>query len=272
MVGKKFLVSSALVFGGVALTSIAQEELPTHLKEMLELGIHPGHTFVEEGKDYYNNLKGPNEKTCATCHGKDGEKLKGAYARMPKYYKDIDRVADADTRIRECMIKYMGFDGKDKKFNEDYTKKWRVPLVTFVSSLSNGMNIDVKLEHPKEKEMYKKGEELWYMRAGAREFACALCHNTFSGMRIRLQGLPNPVQGKLHAHWPAYRYGSDVMWTMEDRIRTCFDSYFLHLEKWDEKKDWVKSPPYYSDWVIALSLYMMHAANGAPVEVPGLLR
>ncbi|RLJ71444.1 diheme cytochrome SoxA (sulfur oxidation) [Hydrogenivirga caldilitoris] len=271
---RKAILASALVAGGAVFTmAMAQEEqLPTHLKELLELGMHPGHAFIDEGKDYYHSIKGANGKTCASCHGQDGEKLQGAYAKMPRYYKDLDRVADIDTRIKGCMTKYMGFDAKDKKFKKDFDKKWRVPLATYVASLSNGQAISVQLDDPQEKEMYKYGEQLWYMRVGARDFSCGICHTVLAGKRIRLQGLPDPVKNKLYTHWPAYRFGSDRMWTMEDRVRSCFKAYFLYTKQWDEKKDWVKKPPAHSDWVIALELYMKHAANGATIEVPGLLR
>ncbi len=272
---KKALLASAVIAGGAILTAaVAKEQLPTHLKELLELGMHPGHAYMDEGREMFHT-PGPNGKSCATCHGQDGKKLEGAYARMPRYYKDIDRVADIDTRILACMTKYMGYDKNDKEFMKKFNKwsgPYRVPLATYVASLSNGMKINVKLEHPKEKEMYKLGEKLWFMRVGARDFSCGICHTVLAGKRIRLQGLPNPVKAKVYTHWPAYRFGSDRMWTMEDRVRSCFKAYFLYLNKWDEKKDWVKKPPPYSDWVIALELYMKYAANGGVVEVPGLLR
>ncbi len=280
---KKIALAGAVLAGGAILGSyaVAQEQLPTHLKELLELGMHPGHTFMDEGRDVFHNLKGPNGKTCASCHGQDGAgingklNLQGAYARMPRYYEDIGKVADIDLRILSCMTKYMGFDKNDKEFMKKFNKwngPYRVPLATYVASLSNGMKINVKLEHPEEKEMYKLGEKLWFMRVGARDFSCGICHTVLAGKRIRLQGLPNPVKAKVYTHWPAYRFGSDRMWTMEDRVRSCYKAYFLYVNKWDEKKDWVKKPPPYSEWVIALELYMKHAANGGTIEVPGLLR
>ena len=272
---KRILLTSAVLAGGALLTAaVAQEQLPTHLKELLELGMHPGHAYVDEGREMFHT-PGPNGKSCATCHGQDGKKLEGAYAKMPRYYKDIDRVADIDTRILACMTKYMGYDKNDKKFMKQF-KKWsgpyRVPLASYVASLSNGMKINVKLDDPQEKEMYKLGEKLWFQRVGARDFSCGICHTVLAGKRIRLQGLPDPVKQKVYTHWPAYRFGSDKMWTMEDRVRSCYKAYFLYVNKWDEKKDWVKKPPPFSDWVIALELYMKHAANGGVVEVPGLLR
>ncbi len=275
MGSRKRAVFAAVCAAALVTAAIAQEEMPTHLKELLELGMHPGHAYVDEGRETFNTLKGPNGKTCADCHGVDGAKLEGAYAQMPRYYTDIGRVADIDLRILSCMTEYMGFDPKDKKFRKEFDKwsgKYRVPLATFVASLSNGMEINVQLDDPQEKELYRKGEKLWFMRVGARDFSCGICHSVLAGQRIRLQGLPDPVKAKVYTHWPAYRFGSDRMWTMEDRVRSCFKAYFLYEERWNEKEDWVQKPPPYSDWVIALELYMKHAANGGTIEVPGLLR
>lgn len=273
---KKALFISAVLAGGAVLgtAAVAQEQLPTHLKELKELGMHPGDAYVDEGREMFHK-PGPNGKSCATCHGQDGVKLEGAYTKMPRYYKDIGKVADVDLRILACMTKYMGYDKKDKKFMKKFNKwsgPYRVPLASFVASLSNGMEINVQLDDPQEKEMYKLGEKLWFQRVGARDFSCGICHTVLAGKRIRLQGLPDPVKQKVYAHWPAYRFGSDRMWTMEDRTRSCYKAYFLYVKQWNQKKDWVKKPPPYSDWVIALELYMKKAANGATVEVPGLLR
>ncbi len=273
---KRAFFVSAVLAGGAVFTavSLAQQQLPTHLKELLELGMHPGHAFIDEGREMFHK-PGPNGKSCATCHGQDGKKLEGAYAKMPRYYKDIDRVADIDTRILACMTKYMGYNAKDKKFKKKFNKwsgPYRVPLATYVASLSNGMKINVQLDDPQEKKLYEYGKKLWYMRVGARDFSCGICHTVLAGKRIRLQGLPDPVKNKLYTHWPAYRFGSDRMWTMEDRVRSCWKAYLLYVKQWHQKKDWVKKPPPYSDWVIALELYMKKAANGATVEVPGLLR
>ncbi len=267
---KKIIFASAIA-GGVVLTAAVAQQLPDQYKQLLELGMHPGYAYLDEGEDYFHNLKGPNGKTCASCHGQDASKLVGAYAHMPRYYKDIGKVADIDIRMLSCMTKYMGFP-KSKDFIKKYTKKYRVPLATYVASKSNGMKIDVKLDDPQEKELYKYGEKLWWTRSGARDFSCGICHTVLSDKRIRQQALPNPVRDKLYKHWPTYRYSNDKMWTMEDRVRSCFKAFLLYVNKWDKKKDWIKKPPPYSKEVVAIELYMKHKGNGAIINVPGFIR
>ena len=267
---KKFLLAS-LFAGALINFSNAQEgQEPRHLEILRELGISPADVIVDQGREYFHTLKGKTGKTCASCHGQDGEKLVGAYAKMPRYYTDINRVADIDLRIKACLEKYVGIDAKGKK-----GRKYIVPLAGYVASLSNGMPINVELKHPEEKRLYEYGKKLWYMRVGARDFSCAVCHEVLAGKRIRLQKLGAPVRDKLYAHWPAYRISKDKLWTMEDRIRGCYKSFFLfdpEKGKFDFKKNWVQRPPFYIEEIIALELYMKHAANGATLEVPGLIR
>ena len=258
----------ALVTSGMLAVSIGEEikdpaeEVKKQKKLLLEvMGVLPGDLIVEEGKEYFHK-KGPNGKSCASCHGKDGKgekmPLVGVYATMPKYYKDIDKVADIDLRIKSCMEKYLGYD--PKKISGKAGRKVIVPLATYVASLSNGMKFNVKLDHPKEKEMFEKGKELWYARVGKMDFSCAMCHDKYGGYRIRLQTLAKPKESKVMRYWPAYRYSKDKMWTMEDRIRGCY------------KQIRVTRPPFYHWAHVALQMYMAVNSNGGVVEVPGFVR
>jgi len=245
--------------GGVVFYALAQQENPAEevkkQKEMLlkEMGILPGDVYAEQGRDLFNKVMGTAGKSCSSCHGQDGRYLKGSYAHMPRYYKDMDAVADLDTRIKYCMEKYMGV--KEVKHDTNFKS-----IATFVATLSNGMPMDVKLENPKEKEMYEKGKQLWYARVGKMDFSCAICHDTFGGQRIRLQTLARVKQDKVATHWPAYRFSNDQLWTMEDRIRGCYNQIRV-------------TPPPHFHWAnIALSLYMAYESNGGIIETPGFVR
>ncbi|WP_340690190.1 sulfur oxidation c-type cytochrome SoxA [Hydrogenobacter thermophilus] len=245
--------------GGVSFYAIAQQENPAEevkkQKELLlkEMGILPGDVYAEQGRDMFNKPMGNAGKSCSSCHGQDGRYLRGAYAHMPRYYKDMDAVADLDTRIKYCMEKYMGVGNVKHDLNFK-------SIATYVATLSNGMKMDVKLTHPKEREMYEKGRELWYARVGKMDFSCAICHDTFGGQRIRLQTLAKVKEDKVATHWPAYRFSNDQLWTMEDRIRGCYNQIR------------VTPPPHFSWPQIALSLYMAYESNGGTIETPGFVR
>ncbi|MEZ0361461.1 MAG: sulfur oxidation c-type cytochrome SoxA [Hydrogenobacter sp.] len=238
--------------------ALAQQENPAEevkrQKEMLlkEMGILPGDVYAEQGRDMFNKPMGTQGKSCASCHGQDGRYLRGAYAHMPRYYKDMDSVADLDSRIKYCMEKYMGV--KDVKHDINFKS-----IATYVATLSNGMKMDVKLDNPKEKEMYQKGRELWYARVGKMDFSCAVCHDKETGKRVFLQTVVAVKEDKVSTHWPAYRFSNDQLWTMEDRIRGCFSEMRV-------------IPPEHFHWaVIALNLYMAYKAKGGVVRVPGFI-
>jgi sulfur-oxidizing protein SoxA len=136
-------------------------------------------------------------------------------------------------------------------------------LATFVASRSNGMKMDVRLDHPREREMYKAGEYLFYRRTGPTDFGCVSCHGE-EGKRIRLQDLPNMTDHKqmqaVVAGWPAYRGTQSTVRTMQHRLYDC---------------NWQMRLPdlgYVSDVSIALTTYLNTQGNGAVIQVPGVRR
>jgi sulfur-oxidizing protein SoxA len=100
-----------------------------------------------------------------------------------------------------------------------------VSLVTFVAGQSRGMKIAVPQKHPKERETFEIGREIFFYRAGAYDFSCASCHGE-DGKRIRTQQLPNftkPEQAiRAFQGWPGYRMTGGVMHTLQWRMWDCF--------------------------------------------------
>lgn len=238
---------SAMLFGDVV------DEVAKQKKQMEESGISQGDLAVEQGKENFAKAKGANGKTCSTCHGANGEKVKHAFTSMPKYYKDADKVLDLDSRIKFCLQKNM--DEKKVEHKDDL-----VNLAFYVASLSNGQKIKTKASHAKEKEMYAIGEKLWYARAGDNDFSCSTCHEVYGGKRIRLQGLMILKLDKVSYRWPAYRFSNQENWTMEDRIQGCY------------KQMKMPKPAHFDETVTALSEYMMIKSSGAKVQIPGFVR
>jgi sulfur-oxidizing protein SoxA len=136
-------------------------------------------------------------------------------------------------------------------------------LALYITSRSNGMKMDVALDHPKVREMYKAGEYLFYRRSGQTDFACVQCHGE-SNKRIRLQDLVNMTDTQqvqeVVATWPAYRGAHFVVRTMQWRLYDCF---------WQMRLPELK---YLSDTSIALTTYLHYQGNGAVIRVPGFKR
>jgi len=229
-----------------------QEEVAQHRAQILATsGILPGELFAFEGESLFYAVRGSNNVSMEACDfGLGVGVIDGAFAQMPRYFADTDRVEDVDSRIVSCMRDVQGIAAEELKRSEV------VSIASFISTQSNGMPLNIDLSVPQNQELYEAGEFLWYVRTGELDMSCAICHEDNLNKRIRLQKL---LEIKPH-QWPSYRFASDFMWTLEDRIRTC----------WNLTS--VKPADNYSDPMIALSIYMTARANGNLVETPGFGR
>lgn len=232
-------------------------------REMLK-EANPAELLELDGETLWTTAAGPKNATLEQCDlGLGPGVLRGAYAQLPRYFADTDRVQDAESRLVTCRMQLQGLT------REQATKGWyksgsdNEALVTFVATKSRGTRIDVPANQPREAEMYKVGEALFFRRSGPLDFACSTCH-ALDDRRIRLQELPNlstkqGAQASL-SQWPAYRVSQGVVWTMERRLIDC-----IRQMRWPE-------PDFGSDVVIALQVYLQHKASGVILEAPGMKR
>jgi sulfur-oxidizing protein SoxA len=136
-------------------------------------------------------------------------------------------------------------------------------LATYVASKSNGTRFKADVQHPKEKEALALGEVLFFRRQGPMDFSCSTCHGD-DGRRIRLQELPylsKPAEAKkVVGEWPAYRVSTTHVMTMQHRIYDCF--WQMRLPQVDIG----------SEVPVALTMYLVHTANGGEIVAPGLKR
>ena len=229
---------------------------------------NPGYLFVDRGQEAWNQPLGPKAVAlAAVCDlGLGVGRVDGAYARLPRYFADADRVLDLEGRLLWCMTARQGRDRSEilkTKFSTPEKTSELEDLTAFVASLSNGKPLAAPLEHPREKAARALGEALFYRRQGPMDFACATCHGE-PGRRIRLQTLPafdvarqaQEVMGS----WPAYRVSQNTLRTMQHRLYDCF---------WQMR---LPAVDYASDVTIALTSYL--AAKGARgiVTAPGIKR
>jgi sulfur-oxidizing protein SoxA len=229
---------------------------------------NPGELWELKGGRLFHEKRGPKNTTLEKCDfGLGPGKLEGAFARLPRYFPDTDRVQDLESRLLTCMVMLQGFKVEDIKKNAFSTLSRNSDmeaLASFVAARSNGMKLAAPLSHAKEKEMYAAGEKIFYRRNGPMDFACATCHDDTAGKRIRLQDLPNmnepKVMREVMSTWPAYRGTQSTVRTMQHRLFDC---------NWQ-----MRLPPldYASDFSIALSTYLTQRASGGVVEVPGSKR
>ena len=229
---------------------------------------NPGELWLDRGQQLLREKRGPKKATLETCDlGLGAGRLEGAAARLPRYFADTDRVQDLESRLLTCMVTLQGF-----KPEEIVKGAISAPLsngsdieamALYVTSRSNGQKMNVTLDHPKEREMYKAGEYLFHRRSGQTDFSCVTCHGE-ADKRIRLQDLVHMTDRKqiqqVVSSWPAYRGGHAVVRTMQWRLYDCF---------WQMR---LPELQYVSDVSIALTTYLHYQGNGAVIRVPGFKR
>ena len=228
---------------------------------------NPAELWEARGEDLWKTPRGPKKASFATCDlGLGPGVVKGAYAQLPKYFADADRVMDLETRLVYCMVTQQGYtdaDATKDPFGGPGKKSDIEALVAYVTSQSRGMKMNVALTHPKEKEVYALGEKMFVYRGGSHDFSCATCHAEDS-KRIRLQDLPNlmTVSGaqKAYTTWPAYRVSQGELRSFQWRLYDCF-----RQQRFPELL-------YASDASIALTMYLARNANGAAFDAPAIKR
>ena len=232
-------------------------------RQMLQEG-NPAELSELRGEELWTSPRGPNNATLERCDlGLGPGQLKGAYARLPRYFEDAGKVQDAESRLVHCMMTIQGMT------REQATRDWYrassdiEALITYLAAQSKGEKIDAPLSHPEEARMYSTGRELFFRRSGPLDFGCSSCHS-LEGRRIRLQELPDFIERRsaerFMAQWPAYRVSQGAVWTMERRLIDCFRQM-----RWPE-------PDYLSDAIVALEVYLQRQARGAVMEAPGIKR
>lgn len=229
---------------------------------------NPALLDADRGEVLWKTAAGPNKATLEKCDlGKGPGVVDGAFAELPRYFADANRVMDVETRLMWCMEKLQGIP-RAELINRPFPGggqpvKNLGAIATYISSKSNGKTFAARMERPQEKEVLALGKELFHRRQGPFDFSCASCHAD-AGKRIRLQGLPflgQPAEAKkVIGEWPAYRVSSTHVMTMQHRLFDCF---------WQMRMPQMEMG---SDASVALIAYLVKNAEGGKIDAPGLKR
>lgn len=257
---------AAIAFIGISGSGLAADPLAVGRQMLAE--DNPGELFIDRGKALFHEKRGPRKVSLEQCDfGLGPGKIDGAATQLPRYFSDTDSVQDLESRLVTCMVQLQGFKRDaviDKAISPARSLGSDVENVAlYITSRSNGMKMNVSLNHQKEKEMYKAGEYLFYRRSGQTDFACDTCHGE-SGKRIRLQDLVNMTNKKelqeVVSSWPAYRGAHDTIRTMQWRLSDCL---------WQMR---LPDLEYATDFTIAMTTFLHYQGNGAVIKVPGFKR
>ncbi|MDX2204811.1 MAG: sulfur oxidation c-type cytochrome SoxA [Hyphomicrobiaceae bacterium] len=268
-------VAVVMLLLGAAVSVLAQDDAATErelerYRAMLkdDPWSNPGLLDADRGEALWTEKRGPKAASLEACDlGKGPGVVEGAFAELPRYFKDADRVMDAETRLVWCMERLQGFPRAEilkrpiSKANQQGTEL--EALATYVASKSRGARFNAPLVHAKEREALALGEAVFYRRQGPMDFSCATCHAE-AGRRIRLQPLPHfakPEEArKVIGEWPAYRVSQGTVMTMQHRLSDCFWQMRLPLVD------------YGSDLTVALTSYLVAQAKGGEITAPTIKR
>ena len=228
---------------------------------------NPAELWEIKGEGMWKQPRGPNKASMEKCDlGLGPGVVKGAYARLPKYFKDTDRVDDLESRLVHCMVSLQSFtraDATRRVFGGPGAAADMEALVAYVTSQSKGVKMNVAINHPKEREAFQMGQKLFNYRGGSHDFACATCHGE-DNKRIRLQDLPNLTSRKdaqrAYTTWPAYRVSQGELRSFQWRLYDCF-----RQQRFPEMV-------FASDASVALTMFLARNANGAAFAAPAIKR
>ena len=220
MIQKKLVATAiATLISGASFMAFASDDAKfEEYRASLEDG-NPGEFWIDDGEELFKKKLGPNNVSLEKCDfGLGPGVLEGAYANLPRYFKDSDKVETLEGRLLTCMKTVQGMS--DKQIQEDYLdihylnaaeEDSRVSplsqLTTYIAAQSNDMPFTTELKHPKEQHAYELGKKVFWNRMGAMDLSCAHCHSVPG--RI-LRGVELPIMtdpkraGKVMTVFPAY--------------------------------------------------------------------
>jgi len=258
-------VVAALAAPFVLAQGNAQDEIEKY-RQALQDG-NPAELWEARGEGLWKTARGPKKATLEQCDlGKGPGVVRGAYAAMPRWFDDANRVMDLESRLVWCMVTLQGMtegDAKRNVFGAPGRRSDIEALVAFVTSESRGVPMNVRLNNEAMKEAYALGEKIFFFRGGPYDFSCATCHAE-DGKRIRLQDLPNLTKKegaqRGYTTWPAYRVSQGELRTFQWRLYDCFrQQRFPELE-------------FTSPASVALTTFLAYNANGAKFAAPAIKR
>lgn len=208
---------------------------------------NPSFVWVDIGKTLWSKAEGKAGKSCASCHKSAKASMKGVATRYPVYDKKLKRMISLQHKINMELKEKMG--AKPWKWESDDM----LGMAAFIKLQSRGMPINVSIAGPA-KKFYEQGKGFYNKRRGLLDMACKHCHVDNAGKMIRSnllsQGQPNG--------FPTFRLKWQKIGSLHRRFAGC--------NKNIRAKPYKRGSPEYTN----LELYLMHRANGLPIESPSV--
>jgi sulfur-oxidizing protein SoxA len=255
-------LAAAVTFMAAAHADDAAKEIQRY-RQMVAEGS-PAELFELQGETLWKKPQGPNKVSLERCDlGEGPGVLKGAYAHLPRYFKDADRVMDLEARLVHCMTTLQGVSREQATAHvfgtADQPSELEL-LSAYIAGQSRGVAIEPGMSQPKEKASIELGRALFFHRVGPWDFSCASCHGE-EGKRIRMQELPALYEAQyarpVIATWPAYRVSTSQFITLQWRMNDCY------------RQMRTPEPNFGSETTVALIHFLTATARGEAYQGPG---
>lgn len=209
--------------------------------------MNPGFLWVDYGAELWGTADGEAEKSCADCHGKAEQTMRGVGATYPKFDISAGRPVSLEQRINACRR-------KNQKASEwHWETRELLAMTTFIRLQSRGMPVSVRIDGPAT-PFFKQGESYFYRRRGQLDMSCADCHEKSVGKYLRDELL---TQAQTNG-WPVYSLGYTRVVSTHEVFRHCNEK--IRAEILD----------FGADEYVDLELYMAWRGNGLAIETPAV--
>ncbi|MBL8673096.1 MAG: sulfur oxidation c-type cytochrome SoxA [Alphaproteobacteria bacterium] len=212
-------------------------------------GANPGMLWVARGRALWDEAVGAARRSCASCHGRADETMRGVAAQYPRVDPSSGRLLNLELRIQQCRGERQ--DAPVPRFESDEL----LALTAYVAHQSRGMPVAVSVDGAA-RPFFDAGRAAYFQRIGQLNLACTHCHDANWGRMLRGDRLS---QGHGNAY-PAYRLDWQAVGSLQRRLRFCNTGVRAEPH------------PFGAAEYVALELYLAWRAKGLTVESPAVRR
>lgn len=175
--------------------------------------MHPGTLDIDTAEKLLADW-GKKHPRFLACLGEGKTDYTGLAATYPKFDAKLGKVMTIESRVQQCA--------QDELYiNLPQGSLTNIRIAYYLKSKSAGMPVKVDISSKPIMESFKRGEDLFFKRAGQFGFSCASCHapNGLLGKKLRGQ-TPSTPYGD-YASYPAYLSGRGELTSLQQRFRIC---------------------------------------------------
>jgi sulfur-oxidizing protein SoxA len=215
--------------------------------QWLEIEEFPPYEFAVESGETLWMQTFANGSSYTSCFEGSPAAIRGRY---PQFDKARGEVITLEVAINDCR-----HANGERPYAYDADKM--IDLTAYLAFAARGENIAVEIpaDQPGALAAYENGKRFYYSKRGQLNFACADCHVTSVGLRVRGDRLSASLGHP--THFPVYRSKLGGMITLQQRFAGCVRD--------------VRAKPFelQSTAYRNLEYFLAYMSNGLPINGPG---